>query len=387
MGRAVAVCVVGLGRVGLPTAAMFAAEDSVVGVDRDPAVLSRISRGEVGCEPGLAASVSSLLASGALELADHPVPASAYVLCVPTPLTEQRTADLSALYAAVGSIEQVAAQRALIVIESTVPVGTTDALAGRLRHTIPGARVAHCPERVLPGDALAEIISNDRLVGGVDVGSTQAAVTLLSKVIQGTLHRTDAITAELAKLVENASRDVELALAHTVAQLAEVHGVNPWQLRALVNQHPRVHLLEPGIGVGGHCLPIDPWFLVAGAPGATALLRTARRINDGVPELNAQRIRRMVPPPARVAVLGLAYKPDIDDLRGSPALAFARALAADYDVVVTDPFVAAPDDLRGVSLGEALAREVVVLAVAHTPYRALTLRGDQIGIDLVGGWR
>lgn len=387
MGRAVAVCVVGLGRVGLPTAAMFAAEDAVVGVDRDPAVLARIYRGEVGCEPGLADALTSLLASGALELTDHPVPAQAYILCVPTPLTEQRTADLSALYAAVGSIEQVAVDGALILIESTVPVGTTDALASRLRHTIPGARVAHCPERVLPGDALREIADNDRLVGGVDVGSTQAAVALLSRVVRGTLHRTDAVTAELAKLVENASRDVELAMAHTVAQLAEVHGVNPWQLRALVNQHPRVALLEPGIGVGGHCLPVDPWFLVAGAPGATALLRTARRINDGMPGFNVQKVRRVVPPPARVAILGLTYKPDVDDLRGSPALDFARQLAIDYDVVVTDPLVRAPDDLRSVSLGEALAREVVVLAVAHSAYRSLNLRGDQIGIDLVGGWR
>jgi UDP-N-acetyl-D-mannosaminuronic acid dehydrogenase len=271
-----------------------------------------------------------------------------------------------------------------VVIESTVPVGTTEAVARRLRVRRPDAAVAFCPERVLPGDALREIACNDRVVGGVDEASADAAATLLRRYVTGRIDRTDDHTAELVKLVENASRDVGIAFANTAAALAERWGVDPAELRALCNRHPRVALLEAGIGVGGHCLPVDPWFLVAAAPEEAELLRVARRINDAVPGRVAARLLAHVPPGARVAVLGLAYKADVDDLRNSPALAVATALAEARDVVVCDPLVGADvAPLRKVPLEDALLADVVVLLVPHRVFAGVgsRLRAGQTLLD------
>lgn len=370
------ICVVGLGRVGLPTAALAAgAGREVVGVDRDPAVLRAISLGQVGAaEPGLRERVGTALASGRLRLAERPEPASAYLICVPTPLTDGRAPDLRPVEAALAAVAEVAPPGAVVVLESTVPVGTTDRLAAEVRARCPGLRMACAPERVLPGDALREIAENPRVIGGVDRESAEAAADLVGAWVRGPIRRTDARTAELVKLLENACRDVELALAHTVVGTARALGAEPFEVLELVRQHPRVRLLQPGPGVGGHCLPIDPWFLVDAVPEATGLFRAARLVNDGVPAEVLDAIERAVPPGGQVAVLGVAYKPDTDDLRESPALAVAHALARTREVVVCDPLVGPLPGLRSVDLDEALRAPVVALLVPHRAFGDLRVK-------------
>ncbi len=385
--------VVGLGRVGLPTAVLLArAGERVVGVDADAAVRERISAGDGGIEPGLTAALREVLAGGRFRVSARVEAAPVFVVCVPTPLRD-RHADLGPLHAAIEEIASVLPTRATVLVESTVPVGTTDAVARRLRDRRADVRVAYCPERVWPGDALREIATNDRVVGGVDADSAVAAQAVLRRYVAGRIDHTDARTAELVKLVENASRDVALALTHTVARLAETLGVDPLEVRALANRHPRVSLLVPGIGVGGHCLPIDPWFLVSAAPPDTTLLQVAREVNDAVPGRVADRLLAQIPTDARVAVLGLAYKPDADDLRNAPAIAIARALAAQRDVVVCDPLISAAHvetlGLTSAELEQALERQVVVLLVPHRLFASVSarLRRDQTLLDPTGAAR
>jgi UDP-N-acetyl-D-mannosaminuronic acid dehydrogenase len=349
----------------------------VVGVDRDPAVLDAVAAAHP-TEPGLDDALRAVLASGRLRTATAPSSADVYVVCVGTPLAADGSADLRDVDAAVEAIAAVMPGDALVVVESTVPVGTTDAIAARLRARAPGARVAACPERVLPGDALREVVENPRLAGGVDEASAAAAAEWLATFVTGRVDRTDARTAELAKLVENASRDVDVALANAVAAVAERFGVDPYELRALVNRHPRVRLAVPGVGVGGHCLPVDPWFLVRAAPAETTLLAEARRVNDAVPARWVDRIlARAGGRP--IGLLGLTYKADVDDFRGSPALEIARALSRRADVLAHDPYAAAVD---GVALGrveDVLARPVVALLVAHRAYEGLPVTLDCCG--------
>jgi UDP-N-acetyl-D-mannosaminuronic acid dehydrogenase len=378
----VRICVVGLGRVGLPTVARAAeAGHDVTGVDRDPAALIR-ARGAHPTEPGLTEVVSAAVSSGRLAFATVPVRADVYVVCVGTPLAEGARADLSALDAALASIGAVAPPGALLVIESTVPVGTADRAAAAL----PGLRVAAAPERVWPGRALRELAENPRVVGGVDEESAVAAAAFFATLGAGDIDRTDARTAELVKLCENAARDVEIALANTLAAVSRAHGLDPHAVRALVNRHPRVALREPGIGVGGHCLPVDPWFLVEGAPAHTALLRAARGVNDGAPGAWAARIAARAGG-RPIGLLGLGYKADSDDLRHAPAVEIALRLSASADVVVADPYHDAVDGIALAPLEVAAARPVVALLVAHAAYRVVRLRPDQIGIDACGGWR
>lgn len=369
----------GLGHVGLPTAVLLA--DSgirVLGVDIDPVRRSAVVRGEVGTEPGLAARLAGC--DPALEVAAEPVRCPAYIVAVPTPLAADGGADLGALRAAMAAVAAVAPDGAVVVIESTVPVGTTAALA----QDHPRLHLAACPERVLPGDALRELVRNDRVLGGTPA-ATEAAAAVLGRFVRGVLVRTTSAAAELCKLTENAARDVQLAFAHTAAALARAHGVDPWTLQELVNRHPRVELLTPGIGVGGHCLPVDPWFLTAGADAP--LVRAARNVNDAVPPAVVARLRAQIPSGEPVALLGLAYKPGVADLRNAPAVRIAWALAETHDVVVTDPASGAPAGLTAVSLAVARRRKVWVLLVAHDIYCALRPPADVLAIDVCGGWR
>jgi UDP-N-acetyl-D-mannosaminuronic acid dehydrogenase len=371
------VCVVGLGRVGLPTAALAAAAGHhVIGVDRDPHQLARVRGGGAGDEPGLA----ELLAAHPIEVGSRVVPADAYVVCVGRPADAGGEGPAGAdVAAALAEVAQVAPPGALCVLEGTVPVGTTDALVAAW----PGLRVVVAPERVLPGRALAEIRDNPRLVGGPP-SAVGAAAALMSSWVRGPITQVDARTAELCKLVENASRDVAIAFANTVAALARRHGVDGAQLRALANQHPRVSLLAPGIGVGGPCLPVDPWLLVD--PDAPEpLLVAARRVNDGVPALAAARVDRER---GTIGVLGLGYKPDVGDTRRSPAVEVVRALAH-RDVVAHDPHVGGPvEGITLVPLAEVLRRDVVVRLVAHRAFDGWETAAARSActLDLSGGW-
>ena len=384
------VCVVGLGRVGLPTALLAArAGMSVIGAERDPELRARIEAPpeHPSPEPGLDDLAREVARSGRLRVVARPEAARTTVVCVGTPVGSDRRPDLSDLDAALDAVDAVAPPDGLVVLASTVPVGATARAAGRLRARAPARLVACCPERVMPGRLVEEMRSAPRIAGGVDAASTDAAVAWLRSFSSGPVQATTSRAAELTKLVENASRDVDLAFAHTVASLAERYELDAHEIVALASQHPRVRLLSPGIGVGGHCIPVDPWFLVADAPEQTRLLSLAREINDAVPEHWVSAIASRARQGDRVGLLGLAYKPETDDLRASPALQIARSLARRFEVLVHDPYAQPPPDLRRGALDEVLACDLVVLLVAHSAYAALGARlPPERRLDCCRGW-
>ncbi|MHC8510071.1 MAG: UDP-N-acetyl-D-mannosamine dehydrogenase [Rhodospirillales bacterium] len=395
------ICVIGLGYVGLPTAAVFAGRGiAVLGVDVNAETVAGVNAGRAHfVEPDLEAAVTKAAAAGTLRAAETPEPADAFIIAVPTPFDAGRRPDLSFVKSAALSTAPVLKAGDLVVVESTCPVGTTQQVSAWLAearadlsfpHTAGDAadvRVAHSPERVLPGQVLAELINNDRVIGGVSPACAMRAAALFKLVVKGECLLTNAKTAELVKLSENASRDVNIAFANELAGVAEALGVDPWEVTALANRHPRVNILRPGPGVGGHCIAVDPWFIVDGAPEITPLIRAARAVNDARPEIIAQRVREAVREavkegaPAAVACLGLAYKADIDDVRESPALAVCAALAEDASlrVLAVEPHLKAlPAPLAGranvtlMSLEAALAEAgTVAVLTGHTAFTAL----------------
>ncbi|WP_293275463.1 UDP-N-acetyl-D-mannosamine dehydrogenase [Nannocystis sp.] len=383
------VCVLGLGYVGLPTAAVLATRGQrVAGVDLRRDILDTINAGRIHIvEPELDALVRAAVAAGTLRAVPAPVPARTYLICVPTPITADHRPDLSFVEAAARAIVPVLEPGALIVLESTVPPGTLRDLVapivcGNLQGggLVPGRDIflAHAPERVLPGAVLREVVENERLVGGLTDACTARCAEFYEAFARGQVHRCSAEVAELTKLAENAFRDTNVAFANELANVCAHLGLDVWEVIRLANRHPRVQILRPGPGVGGHCIAVDPWFIAASAPQHTALIQAARRVNDERPARVIAQVRalaaRLRKP--KVACLGLAYKPDIDDLRESPALHIARALAADPDLELllvephlhTSPIAGAPL----VPLAEALAAaDIVVVLVAHRQFRHL----------------
>ncbi len=398
------LCVVGLGYIGLPTASLLATKGLLVrGVDTNPRVVETIGRGEIHLkEPELDVLVRSAVNSGNLVAATTPAPAPVTIIAVPTPFKAGHQPDLSYVEAATDAVAPHLRTGDLVLLESTSPVGTTHAIAARLAAARPdlvvdGALsvfVAHCPERVLPGHILRELIENDRIVGGVDAASTEAAAAFYERFVGGEVLRTDARTAELVKLVENASRDVNIALANELSMITHRLGVDVWEVIRLANRHPRVNLLTPGPGVGGHCLAVDPWFIVSSAPEEARLIRRGREVNEAkthwVIERVLERAARFRDPV--VAVLGLTYKPDIDDLRESPALEVARALRERVDgtVLACDPNLPRFDEFPLLSLETCLEHaDLVVILVAHRAFRALgrAALDDRIVMDVCGALR
>lgn len=391
------VCVIGLGYIGLPLAAVLARSGHRVrGVDTDPGVIQSVRSGKTpGLEPSLETLAREAASSGSLVPADSVSRSEVFVVAVPTPLGKGHRADLSHVEAAIGSIAPHLEPGNLVVIESTVPVGTTEHAAVRLLEKRPdldsgGGKpsffLAHCPERVLPGKIFEELVGLDRIVGGIDPESTSRAAAFYSSFVRGSVHCTDVRTAEMCKLVENASRDVSIAFANEISMLCSRMGIDSSNLIRLANRHPRVRIMEPGPGVGGHCIPVDPWFLVQSAPRETRLIRSARRVNERKTAWVLERIREAA---ARfedpvVACLGLAYKPDVNDLRESPALSIARALCArgTCGVLAVEPHIGTlPPGLRRHSrcrlagLEEALAAaHVVVLLTRHRAFEGIEAR-------------
>lgn len=396
------ICVHGLGHIGLPTAAMLAvAGHDVLGCDTNPAVVAQVGAGRAGfAEPGLDALVARALREGRLRLQATPEPAAFHLIAVPTPCLPDRLPDLHCVDAATDALAPLLRSGDAVILESTVPVGTTEALAERLRGlrpdlSVPGeVAIAYCPERVLPGRILHELVKNERVIGGLTPACAAAAAALYRGFVHGKVILADARMAELVKLAENAFRDVNIAFANELSLLCERLGVDARRAIALANRHPRVEVLQPGVGVGGHCIPIDPWFLAAAAPEEARLIRAARAVNDAVPHRIAQRLREAAArfDTPRIACLGLAYKPDVGDVRESPALAIAAVLLrAGLDVVVADPFVAAlPPALGGAAWMEAAkavaSADIVAILVAHTPYRALdrALFEGKVVLDATG---
>ena len=341
------ICILGLGYIGLPTASMFAvAGQTVIGVDPSPRVQEALQAGRLPIEePELETLVTAALQSGHLQVRAEPAPADAFVIAVPTPLTDGNHADLSFVEQAARDIVPVLRRGNVVVLESTVPPGTTkNVLAPILAESglMPGRdiHVAHCPERVLPGRILLELVQNDRMAGGLTPRCAQRAAELYAVFVKGAIMRTDATTAEMVKVMENTYRDVNVALANEFALIAERIGVDVWEAIRLANHHPRVNVLKPGPGVGGHCIAVDPWFLADAAPEVARLIRTAREVNDGMPEHVLDALIELAPPPASLALLGATYKAEVDDVRESPALEVARrAVARGYDVRLCDPHV------------------------------------------------
>ena len=404
------ICVVGLGYIGLPTASTFATHGlRVVGVDVNQRVLETLRSGGLHIhEPGLRTLVQAALGSGSLTVSDAPEPADAFIIAVPTPFYDDKRADMRAVTAAAEAITCCLKKGDLVVLESTSPPRTTvDLVAPILERSglKAGAdfHLVYSPERVLPGQILRELIENDRVVGGVDEASAQVGKDLYATFVRGEIIMTDATTAEMVKLMENTYRDVNIAIANEFSRLADRFGVDVWEAIGLANRHPRVSILRPGPGVGGHCISVDPWFLVESAPELTPLIATSRRVNDAQPQFVVDLVTRSVGRKGAdlggltIAALGLAYKPDVDDLRESPAMEVCGLLSKmGATVRAYEPYkvdAAVPGGTAAGSLEEALAgADAVVVLVAHTEFKDVTpekaraqMKG-RVVVDTVGIW-
>ncbi len=400
------ICVLGLGYIGLPTASTFATHGlRVIGVDINTQIIESLNAGQVHIyEPGLRTLVQAAVKSGNLTIQDRPAPADAYIIAVPTPFREGKKADLSFVVSAAESIVPHLGRNCLVVLESTSPPRTTlDVVRPILERSglKAGAdfHLAYSPERVLPGQILRELIENARVIGGIDAESAQAGRDLYATFVRGEIILTDATTAEMVKLMENTYRDVNIAIANEFGRLAERFGVDGWEAIALANRHPRVRILNPGVGVGGHCISVDPWFLVEAAPDLARLIRTAREVNDAQPAHVVEVVRSTVGSleGLRVAALGLAFKADVDDLRESPAIEICRELsAAGARVRAYEPYK--PDAvIEGVETTTTLAEilddaDVLLLLVGHTPLKnldpvvAAQLTAARVVFDCVNAW-
>lgn len=412
------IAFVGLGYIGLPTAVVLANHgNQVVGIDIDAAAVDRINSGRTTIvEPGLEEQLQQALASGRFTATTSMIHADAYIIAVPTPFTGNHEGDLTYIMAAAESIAPHLRGGELLVLESTSPPGTTQKMADHIlalrpdlaadgapkSEGLPQIYFAHCPERILPGNAMEELITNDRIIGGCTPAATQRATAIYSSFCTGELLPTDAITAELAKLTENSFRDVNIAFANELSLIAANLGVDVWELIELANHHPRVNILQPGPGVGGHCIAVDPWFIVAADRQNSQLIRTAREVNDRKPTWVIQQVKDALThqPESTIAALGLAFKPNIDDLRESPALDITAQLAAELPqtrVLAVEPHISAlPTRLAGhpnVQLSDrdtALNQaDIVLLLVDHDAFKnvaATALAGKQV-IDTKGLWR
>jgi UDP-N-acetyl-D-mannosaminuronic acid dehydrogenase len=390
------VVVVGLGYIGLPTAALIARTGfAVTGVDVNAHVVETINSGGVHIEEvDLDGLVQGVVARGALKAALIPPPADIFVIAVPTPVAAGRAPDVTYVHDAARAIAPVLAPGNLVILESTSPVGTTESLARLLAELRPdlhfpgtGAErhdvhIAYCPERVLPGRILVELVENDRCIGGISPACTEAAIAFYKRFVRGDCIATNARAAEMVKLVENSFRDVNIAFANELSMLADRAGIDVWEVIGLANRHPRVNILQPGPGVGGHCIAVDPWFLVHADPEKARLIRTAREVNLDKTRHVVARAEALIAanPAARIACLGLAFKPNIDDFRESPAVEVALQLAQRYGerVDVVEPFASAlPPALaecgaRLTSLDAALsACDIVLMLVDHDAFKAV----------------
>lgn len=403
------ICVVGLGYIGLPTASIFATKGKqVIGVDVMTCVVETINAGRIHIEePDLDILVRAAVQSGNLKAATKPQPADTFIIAVPTPFHVNNgitTPDLSYVESAVRSIATVVAKGNLIILESTSPVGTTEKMQEWLLDELGGEFTsddflfAHCPERILPGQMLKELVTNDRIAGGLTPEASEKAKQLYEVFCCAEIFVTDARTAELAKLTENSYRDVNIAFANELSMICDSLNIDVWELIRLANRHPRVKILQPGPGVGGHCIAVDPWFIVSACPEKAKLIRTAREVNDSKPhhvidqiKERADRFRNPI-----IACLGLAFKADVDDLRESPSLHIAEKLAEIYgnDLIVCEPHIEQlPNSLAGKAKLEpaedAIKRaDIVVLLVDHKPFKKLPKRilDQRVVIDTRGCW-
>jgi len=400
------ICVIGLGYIGLPTASTFATSGlKVIGVDVNPTIIDSLQNGHVHIyEPGLGELVKKAIQSKNLIISSHPVQADAFIIAVPTPFYGDKKADLSFVKSAAESIAPYLQKSNLVVLESTSPPLTTlDVLVPILeRSGLKAGRdfcVAYSPERVLPGQILRELIENARVIGGIDLASAEAGKDLYKTFVKGEIITTTATTAEMVKLMENTYRDVNIAIANEFARLADRFGVDIWEAIQIANLHPRVNILKPGPGVGGHCISVDPWFLVEAAPDITPLIYTSRMVNDGQPEFVVAKVKEILGEleGKKIAVLGLSYKPDVDDLRESPAIEVVEKLSKAGALVTAFEPYKTEFSLKHAKLATNLDEtirdaELIILLVNHTqlkqidPLQIVEKTKARIIFDTVGGW-
>jgi len=415
------ISVIGLGYIGLPTAAAFASrQKQVVGVDINQHAVDTINKGEIHIvEPDLDKVVKTAVEGGFLKASTTPVEADAYLIAVPTPFKGDHEPDMAYVEAAAKSIAPVLKKGALVILESTSPVGATEQMAQWLAEARPDlsfpqqageqadVNVAYCPERVLPGQVMVELIKNDRVIGGMTPVCSARASELYNIFLEGECVVTNSRTAEMCKLTENSFRDVNIAFANELSLICADQGINVWELIRLANRHPRVNILQPGPGVGGHCIAVDPWFIVAQNPDQARLIRTAREVNDGKPHWVMNQVKATVADSLaangkragelKIACFGLAFKPNIDDLRESPAMGIAEQIASWHsgETLVVEPNIHTlpkklADTCRLVTTEAALATaDVLVLLVDHNEFKAIS--GDAIRqqyiVDTKGVWR
>jgi UDP-N-acetyl-D-mannosaminuronic acid dehydrogenase len=411
------IAVIGLGYIGLPTAAVFASRKrEVLGVDVNESAVNTINKGEIHIiEPQLDIVVRAAVSEGYLRASLSPEPADAYIIAVPTPFLEDHRPDLSYIISASKAIAPHLKSGNLVVLESTSPVGATNEMCKILSECRPDLtfpdqhgnesdiRVAHCPERVLPGHVLRELVQNDRVIGGISPKCTDAAIDLYKIFVSGECISTDAKTAEMCKLTENACRDVQIAFANELSMICDKHNLDVWELINLANRHPRINILQPGPGVGGHCIAVDPWFIVSQNPSLAKLIKTAREVNDHKPMWVLEQIKKAIdelllkfpqkhPDQLTIACYGLSFKPNIDDLRESPALNIVKSIRSFHcgELLVVEPNISClPNNLTNlklVSLESAKKlSDIHILLVDHNEFISTKPPAGAL-IDTKGIW-
>lgn len=395
-------CFMGLGYIGLPTAIISSQHGiNVCGVDINPNVVEKTNRGELHIvEPGLQDLLKKAVASKSLVASTTPVESDVYLIVVPTPFKAKHEPDISYVESATKTVIPFLKEGDLFIIESTSPVGTTEKMAELIfaeRPELEGRiHIAYCPERVLPGNVIFELVNNDRVIGGIDDASADAAAEFYGKFVSGQLHKTNCRTAEMCKLVENSSRDVQIAFANELSMICEKAGINVWELISLANKHPRVNILQPGCGVGGHCIAVDPYFISSAFPNEAKIIAQARNINNYKSEWCVEKAKNAIlsfeleyGKKPQVALMGLAFKPNIDDLRESPAMKIAKHLVAEMPDVkfnIVEPNISSHPDFDIVNFQTAFEQsDIVVYLTAHKQFFMLPQEAnDKLILDFCG---
>ena len=398
------VVIIGLGYIGLPTSALIASNGTnVLGVDINQYVVDTINQGKIHIvEPDLDEIVSVAVSKGNLKATTKASSAEVYLIVVPTPFKGNHEPDISFVEAATESVIPLLKEGDLFIIESTSPVGTTEKMMDLILSKRPELKnkiyIAYCPERVLPGNVMYELVENDRVIGGVNEASTDKAVAFYSKYVKGELHKTNARTAEMCKLVENSSRDVQIAFANELSLICDKANINVWELINLANKHPRVNILQPGCGVGGHCIAVDPYFIISEFPKESKIISNAREINNYKSEWCIEKIKSTAlqfeidnDRKPTIALMGLAFKPNIDDLRESPAKYISQKVLQNLnneELFIVEPNIDSHSIYKITDYKEAIEKaDIIVFLVAHKEFKNIDMSKEKVVLDFCGVYR